>query len=1064
MTLSRTALASVSLVAVAAMLPLLSTKAAPISVGPKFNPPQFVAPTAAAYAAVLPDGKFLRYGFADTTTDRSGGPISRYLPDGTLDESFKFTANFTAVQSAAPLPDGKLLIGADQSIYGGGSANGLTTFQVLRLNADGSVDPTFSADPVADNTVHTFNVLADGRILVSGYFTHFAGTNRQGIVRLLSDGTLDSSFDAGAIGRILGQPVVQPDNKILVVGDSLSGGVARLNLDGSRDAGFTPSGYSAIRVTRAVVLQANGNIVLAGRFTVPTDTSSGYPLVFLSSSGALLHPAGSTQAEQIPLGLAQQADGKLVLAGFNCSRFLADGTPDDSFGSHSFSGGGTISNKVEIDAAGKIVVSGFFAMVDGTPRLGLVRFNSDGSIDSLNPAVKPAFILAPNEFVRLSDASTLVTFYSFEGDAVPHNFARLLPDGSVDTTFNPAAKFSPSGWLRPTFEAQGVKRLPSGKFFVWGDQANFGRLNPDFSEDTTFHAEPFSIDWAFGLPDGKILVGLRAADPYTLTGGSASVQLSRVNADGSRDGSFNLAQEVVAQMITRDSQSQAITSLAGLSTVLAVQRDGRILFSYLGTDGNFHLVRLKTDGSLDPTFKASTVLPTGLTQTITTVNDWKGGGSVDVPAYSAEMVSFTGAQILPNGKIVVVGSFRSFAGQEAHGIVRLNANGTVDTTFHPGAAAEWVDTPDTSTTSIPHPMIDQVALQANGDLLITGTFEAFDGTPAPGITSLHPDGTVDKSFVAPVTRVRLGVADPNAALAQFPLSKLEKQTDGSFLLSGPYDRPGSTNKLSFIRLLDTPPGIANISTRASIGTGDRVLISGFIITGSTPKSVLIRGIGPSIKANGAPLPGTLQDPTLKLYDASGGLLNSNDDWRTDQEQALTATGAAPTDDREPALLVSLNPGTYTASVQGKDNAAGIGLVEVYDLAGPSDPAVTPKIANLSTRGFVGSGDDVLIGGFIVSDSAQVVIRAIGPELTDAGVADALQDTTLDLFDANGTAVGSNDDWGKAANATALANLHIAPKDSREAAILTTLSYGSYTAIVRGKGGATGVALVELYSL
>jgi uncharacterized delta-60 repeat protein len=519
----------------------------------------------------------------------------------------------------------------------------------------------------------------------------------------------------------------------------------------------------------------------------------------------------------------------------------------------------------------------------------------------------------------------------------------------------------------------------------------------------------------------------------------------------------------VAQIITRDQQSQTITSVAGLNTVLAVQNDGRILFSFLSTDGTFHLVRLKTDGSLDPTFKASTVVPTGLTQTIVSVFD-PSVGSVDVPAFSAQMLSFTDAQILPNGKIVVVGSFRSFAGKEAHGIVRLNANGTVDSTFHPGAAAVWVDTPDTSTTSTPHPMIDQVALQANGDLLITGTFEAFDGTPAPGIASLHSDGTIDKSFVAPVTRERLGVADSNGALAKFPLSKLEKQSDGSFLLSGPYQRPGSTNKLSFIRLLDTPPGLANISSRASIGTGERVLISGFIITGPTAKTVVIRGIAPSLQLNGAPPLGTLQDPTLNLYNASGGLLLSNDDWRTSQEQALIATHIAPADDREPALLVTLQPGSYTASVQGKDGATGIGLVEVYDLTGPADPAVTSKIANLSTRAFVGTGDNVLIGGFIVSETAQLVIRAIGPELTAAGVADALQDTMLDLFDGNGTAVGSNDNWTDAANAAQLSDLHLQPSDDRDAAILTNLSYGPYTAIVRGSAGTAGVALLELYSL
>ena len=252
------------------------------------------------------------------------------------------------------------------------------------------------------------------------------------------------------------------------------------------------------------------------------------------------------------------------------------------------------------------------------------------------------------------------------------------------------------------------------------------------------------------------------------------------------------------------------------------------------------------------------------------------------------------------------------------------------------------------------------------------------------------------------------------------------------------------------------PNLGNISTRLSVGTGDNVLIGGFIITGNGDKNVIVRAIGPSL--GGAGVTGALADPTLELHDQTGKIIASNDDWRDTQEAAIIATTVPPTDDRESAIVMRLTPGNYTAIVRGKNNTTGVGLVEAYGLDGAA------KLANISTRGFVQTMDNVMIGGFIILNTGvptTVLARAIGPSLT--GVANALADPTLELYDVNGTLLASNDNWKDTQQAEIQATT-IPPSNDKESAIVKTLATGNYTAIVRGKNNTTGVALVEAYNI
>lgn len=253
--------------------------------------------------------------------------------------------------------------------------------------------------------------------------------------------------------------------------------------------------------------------------------------------------------------------------------------------------------------------------------------------------------------------------------------------------------------------------------------------------------------------------------------------------------------------------------------------------------------------------------------------------------------------------------------------------------------------------------------------------------------------------------------------------------------------------------------LANLSTRVQVGTANDVAIAGFIITGTTAKQVVVRALGPSLAAAG--VQGAVSDPFLELYDAGGNLLSNNNDWQQTQAQALRDANLAPTNDLESALLATLAPGAYTAIMRGNGNTPGIGLVEVYDL----QTSATSKLGNLSTRGLVGAAQNVMIGGTIVTgpDAARVLFRAIGPSLTAAGIQNPIADPQLDLFDANGGRIASNNNW-KDSQQAAIAGSGLAPSSDVESAILSDLAPGNYTAVVTGINGATGVALVEAYHL
>jgi hypothetical protein len=244
-----------------------------------------------------------------------------------------------------------------------------------------------------------------------------------------------------------------------------------------------------------------------------------------------------------------------------------------------------------------------------------------------------------------------------------------------------------------------------------------------------------------------------------------------------------------------------------------------------------------------------------------------------------------------------------------------------------------------------------------------------------------------------------------------------------------------------------------------VEAGDNVLIAGFIVESNTSKRLLIRGIGPSLGAFG--VADALQDPTLQLFSGNTDL-GANDNWPDNPNAAeIITTGLAPANVKESALLVTIAPGTYTAVLRGVNDTAGVGLVEVYDLAA-SGPA---NVVNISTRGFVLTDENVMIGGFIITgnDPSQLVVRAIGPSLSAFAVPSPLADPFLEIHDGNGATIQSNNNWRDNQEA-ALQNTGLAPSDDLESAILISVAPGSYTAIVKGAAGGVGNGLVEVYKL
>jgi N-acetylneuraminic acid mutarotase len=393
--------------------------------------------------------------------------------------------------------------------------------------------------------------------------------------------------------------------------------------------------------------------------------------------------------------------------------------------------------------------------------------------------------------------------------------------------------------------------------------------------------------------------------------------------------------------------------------------------------------------------------------------------------------------LLSNGKVLVAGGENS-SGPGGSGVILAS------TELYDPASGTW-----TATGSLATARTGQTAsLLPNGKVLVAG-----------GVDFSHVFASAELYDPASGTWTATGSL---AAARYYDTASL--LSDGNVLVAGGHGAGTLSSAELYGSGQSTAATLLNISTRMRVLTGEQVLIGGFIITGTEPKNVIIRGIGPSLNGVGV----TLADPILELHQGNTTLA-TNDNWRINdqtgqsQQAEIEATTIPPSNDFESAILMPLSPGSYTAILAGKSGGTGVGVVEVYDLA----RAANSQLANISTRGFVDTGDNVMIGGLIVgSGSAHVIVLALGPSVPVQG---ALADPTLELHDVNGATIAGNDNWkindqtGQSQQAEIEATT-IPPTNDLESALLQTLAPGNYTAIVRGKNNTTGVGLVAAYNL
>ena len=621
--------------------------------------------------------------------------------------------------------------------------------------------------------------------------------------------------------------------------------------------------------------------------------------------------------------------------------------------------------------------------------------------------------------------------------------------GRIDASFVPAPGTNDA--------VNAVIPQPDGKVIVAGrfTQANnvgrnrIARFNFDGSLDNSFDpgtGADAEITAAVLQPDGRIVVAGR----FTNFNGFAHNRVCRLNANGSVDQTFGLG-----------------AGINNSALALALQSDGRILvggqFTQIDLTLRFNLARLNTNGSVDLTFdpgngpngdvNAIVIQPDGaiiIGGTFIGYNGFARGGIARVLANGALDPSFdsgvgTGGNVFAlalqhNGQIVLGGRFVQYAGINRTFIARVFSNGSLDQGYNP----------------VPDDWVQSLADEPDDRILVGGFFTMINGVGRSRIARLSTNGSVDTTFdpgfgflgslTNDATQVR------SIALQQF----------GRVLAGGIFTSYDNSLRDNIVRIFEGSASFQNLSARAHVFTGEQILIDGFIIEGSESKTVLIRGLGPSLAGFG--ILNFLANPTLSLLDHTGTVLATNDNWKSTQQAQIQATGRAPSNDFEAAILATLSPGAYTAFLQGKGATTGIGLAEIYDV----DPSVNARVTNLSARGFVGSGNDMLIGGIIVGGGPtgsvqRVLIRALGPSLGNAGVANPLANPTLSLRDTNGNVIANNDNWQDSQQAD-IAATGKAPPSTKESAILALLAPGKYTAIVAGKNGTTGVGLIEFYNL
>lgn len=1029
---------------------------------------------------ILSDGKILIGGYFNGSNVSSRG-VFRLQTDGSVDTTFQTsTDRIFNCFSMALQSDGKIIVG-------GNFAFDFNHQNVARLNENGSTDQSYAVNAAAiagsygneGFTVAAVVLQPNDDLLIGGGFTVVNGKVRNFLARLKPSGIVDNSFNPG-----IGQPSVaalalQPtDGKVIVGGNFVSAGgapvtaLARLRGDGSLDPVFK-SPYTEGETVQALTRRSSDGVVFVASLD-PTVTSA-------TLVGDKSYRANRSQAQLS--GRRPDAAGRVKNPIRPCNPI--DGAFDANFNQGNPAGTNGVTHAISLQGPDlKILLGGAFSELNGeTGHLNIGRLNADGTLDT-------SFTASCNQTVRTlavqpSDHKSIVggDFTQVNGLAAAH-LARLNLDGSLDDAFQTAS--GPNGPVTAVRLQTDGKIVIAGAFTVvkGTDRRNLARLNADGSLDTSFVAGVFSrID---GTPveitaivqqphDLKLIV----AGLFDTIGSTPRHNIARLNTNGSIDPTFDPAtgpDAIVRSLILQPDGKSILggdfttVDLAARAATARLLGDPQAITSSRSISGVIQqpLIPYQIAANNNPKTFASDGLPEGLT--LNEVSGVISGVPTKTGNYLVFIAAFgegTATDVLqltiqdPAPLAPVINSPRSAnasqGGQFSYTIkvdnpdpnspvtyacygvlppgLSFNPNtGTISGTptgapsrIGDGSTRYRSDSPATVTSYV----LIMVASNSHGTMTAYLTINVESATPTPTPT---PTATPTATPSPTSTPIPTATATPSATISPTP---------------SPTPTPVKVTTA------------VNISTRVAVGRDENVLIGGFIVTGVAPKKVIIRAIAPSLTTGGQPLSGRLEDPMLKLHAGDGSVIAENDDWRSSQEEEIQASTIPPPDDRESAIVATLLPGNHTAVLRGKDNSTGIAVVEVYDL----DSAATSQLAQISTRGFVQTGDDVMIGGFILvgTESANVVIRAIGPTLTNFGIVGALEDPMLELRNGDGTLAASNDNWMDSQQVE-IEGTGLNPNDVRESVILAGLNPGNYTAIVRGTGNTTGVGLVEVYKL
>jgi len=700
--------------------------------------------------------------------------------DRTFTEFDVYNGFNSIVMSVAVQSDGKIVCGGYFTTF-----NGTTVNRIVRLNSDGTRDTTFITNTGTgfDSNIESLAVQSDGKIVCGGYFTTFNGTTVNRIVRLNSDGTRDTTFTTNTgtgFSSNVESLAVQSDGKIICGGsftafnNTTVNRIVRLNSDGTRDTSFTTNTGTAFNSTvESIAIQSDGKLVIGGGFTTFNGTTVNR-IVRLNSDGT----RDTTFTTNIGTGfssnvsaLAVQSDGKLVIGGgfatFNGTtvnrivRLNSDGTRDTAFTTNTGTAFGSNVESLAVQSDGKIICGGSFTAFNNTTVNRIVRLNSDGTRDtSFTTNTGTGFNSTVNSLAVQSDGKIVCGgfFSTFNGTEV--NFiARLNSDGTRDTTFttNNGTGFN-STVTSIAIQSDG-KIVCGGGFTTFNSvTVNFiARLNSDGTRDTTFTTNTgtgfnSTVTSIAIQSDGKIVCG----GYFTTFNGTTVNHIARLNSDGTLDTTFT---------------TNTGTSFDTWVTSVAIQSDGKIV---CGTEFNFntfttqfngvninHIARLNSDGTLDTTFTTNT--GTGFDFSINSIaiqSDGKlviGGGFATFNGTTVNFIArlnsngtldttFTtnngtgfdldinSIAIQSDGKLVCGGYFTTFNGVTVNNIVRLNSDGTRDTTF------------TTNTGTAFNSLVGSITIQSDGKIVIGGYFTTFDGVTVNRIVRLNSDGTRNTSF------------------------------------------------------------------------------------------------------------------------------------------------------------------------------------------------------------------------------------------------------------------------------------------------------------------------------